>query len=519
MKDPKIKDLNKQWHDLAKDGQAIGKQIQDLEASPDTEEKPRKLADLYAQLSITDEQMDELLAQMRQLRILSYKDDPEKILRDAKTIAGKYTKEEFIDYAKRQRRNIDIGVSVIYKQLELGDITEKELQEALPKLHPKMQENFTGACWYLEGQLEFEREALDYYGLDPTGQKLKRIIEQKVSEWYEKPQPLYAPLVNNKATNALAKLNSEALKEDPITHTFLATIDGVHFTLDNRQRSNDSQLIKTMDLLMVRLGEVLQMKAPREILEKTRLFAIPLREYMELCGLSDRKNAREQLTRSLQDLYHTSASWREEIHYNLETGEKLSTPELHTFNSRLLVSIGNPAKPIDNGQAIVELNPRFIEALSQGFIAPLPLYLFKINQHKHPHAYRIGRLFALHENMNIGKGNRHRISVKTILDRLPGIPSYEEVMATSKKVSQLIIEPIERDLDALQDEYNGIKWHYCNANGDPLTDEQLENYTYKEWETWLVEFEHIDYPPQKKRLGQIEKKRKNKAKKPSKKVN
>ena len=171
------------------------------------------------------------------------------------------------------------------------------------------------------------------------------------------------------------------------------------------------------------------MKAPREILEKTRLFAIPLREYMELCGLSDRKNAREQLTRSLQDLYHTSASWREEIHYNLETGEKLSTPELHTFNSRLLVSIGNPAKPIDNGQAIVELNPRFIEALSQGFIAPLPLYLFKINQHKHPHAYRIGRLFALHENMNIGKGNRHRISVKTILDRLPGIPNYEEVMA------------------------------------------------------------------------------------------
>ena len=510
----RTKEMDEKWRALAEEGQRLSEEILELE---DRDKDSPRLADLYAKLSINEEQFDKLIEQMREFRIQGYKDNPEKIFRDAEQIASKYTKEEFIDYAKYQNANINYAVSTIYKQLELGQITEKELQEELPKLKPRMQQNFAGAVWYLEGQLEFERDVILRYGLDPTGQRLKDIIEKKAGEWYEKPAPLYAPIVNNKATNALAKIDTGSFTEDEIKHIWTANVDGVRFLLDNNQPANDVQIIRTMDLLLIRLAEVIHLKAPSEILKGTGLFTISLNEYMELCGLSDRKNAREQLSKSLQYLYHTSATWEDIIYYDIETGEKLKTPEAHKFDSRLLISIGDPLQPIENGRAIVELHPKFVQALSQGQIALLPRYILKINTHKHPHAYRIARFLALYQSMNLEKGNEHRISVKSILDKLPEIPSYEEVMATSKKVSQLIINPVERDLNALQDEYKGIKWHYCNSKGEPLTDEQLENYSYSDWITWLIEFEHINYPPQEERRKKLQERRKEKSKKPTKK--
>lgn len=516
MDNPTRKDLDTQWKKLAEEGQRIGEEILELESKD--KDSPR-LAELYAQLAINEDQFDAVLEAMREFRIQGYKNNPEKIYKDAKLILSNYTKEEFIDYAKHQNANINYAVSIIYKQLELGEITEEELKEELPKLRPRMQQNFAGAVWYLEGQLEFEREVIARYGLDPTGQRLKDLIEKKASEWYEKPAPLYVPIVNNKATNALAKINTEAFIEDKINHIWESNIDGVRFVLDNNQEANSTQIIKTMDLLLTRLAEVIKLKAPSELLKGTGLFAISLKEYMELCGLSDRTNARAQLTKSLQYLYNTSATWIDTIYYDLDTGEKLKSPESHKFSSRLLISIGDPLQPIESGRAIVELHPNFVQALSAGQIALLPRYMLKINTHKHPHAYRIARFLALYHNMNLEKPNENRISVKAILDKLPGIPSYDEVMATSKKLTQLIITPVERDLNALQDEYKGIKWHYCNSNGDPLTDEQLEDYSYNEWITWLIEFEHLNYPPQEERRKKLQGRRKEKAKKPAKKEN
>lgn len=516
MKDPTYKDMQRQWRQLAEEGQELGKEIQELES---TDKDSPRLADLYAKISIKQDQMDELLDAMREFRIQSYSKNPEKIFSQIKEILKRISKEQFLDFVNRRNSAINLAFNIIYDKYESGEITQTELEENLPKIRPRVSESFQGSCDYLTEELYFEREVIARYGLDPTGQRLKDLIEKKAGEWYEKPAPLYVKTVNNKATNALAKIDTEAFIEDKINHIWESNIDGVRFVLDNNQEANSTQIIKTMDLLLTRLAEVIKLKAPSELLKGTGLFSISLKDYMELCGLSDRKNAREQLSKSLQYLYNTSATWIDTIYYDLDTGDKLKTPEAYKFSSRLLISIGDPLQPIESGRAIVELHPNFVQALSAGKIAYLPRYMLKINTRKHPHAYRIARFLALYHNMNIEKPNENRISVKALLDKLPDIPSYDEVMATSKKLTQLIINPVERDLNALQDEYKGIKWHYCNSNGDPLTDEQLEDYSYNEWITWLIEFEHLNYPPQEERRKKLQERRKGKGKKPTKKKN
>ena len=46
-------------------------------------------------------------------------------------------------------------------------------------------------------------------------------------------------------------------------------------------------------------------------------------------------------------------------------------------------------------------------------------------------------------------------------------------------------------------------WHYCNPNGTPLTDEQIESYSYDKWINWLVDFTFADYPDQSERIKKI----------------
>ena len=53
--------------------------------------------------------------------------------------------------------------------------------------------------------------------------------------------------------------------------------------------------------------------------------------------------------------------------------------------------------------------------------------------------------------MNIGKNNEDIISVKALLSDAPYIPSYEKVMKTGRQLNQRIIEPFERDMDALSE--------------------------------------------------------------------
>ena len=116
--------------------------------------------------------------------------------------------------------------------------------------------------------------------------------------------------------------------------------------------------------------------------------------------------------------------------------------------------------------------------------------------------------------MNIGKSNSNRIAVKSIIDALPDLPKYREVKKREQSTTHKIIIPFERDLIALKDSYGMLAdWNYCQSNGKPLTDEQLESYSYNEWSDWLIDFSLANYPDQSERIQKISDFRKSKSQK------
>ena len=94
------------------------------------------------------------------------------------------------------------------------------------------------------------------------------------------------------------------------------------------------------------------------------------------------------------------------------------------------------------------------------------------------------------------------------------MPTYDEVMNADgdRHIEKRIIRPFERDMNALVDEYDILEtWHYCTKNGEMLTDEQLQNYDYSDWNEWLIEFYLKEYPQQTEmlRLAEHSEKKKN----------
>ena len=61
----------------------------------------------------------------------------------------------------------------------------------------------------------------------------------------------------------------------------------------------------------------------------------------------------------------------------------------------------------------------------------------------------------------------------------------------------IIIEPFERDMDALDEAFT---WEYCRSKGAPLTDEELTNMSYEIFKELLVKITWRAYPDQTKRL-------------------
>ena len=131
------------------------------------------------------------------------------------------------------------------------------------------------------------------------------------------------------------------------------------------------------------------------------------------------------------------------------------------------------------------------EYLSKAYIMPYPENLFQINSRYNPHAYYLGRKLIDHYNQNLGKRNRKRILVSTLLKCLPELPNYE----TTRRVSELIISPFERDLDALVDDYRILNsWEYCNKDGVTVDESSLQNMNYATWIKLFVLFEPLNFP-------------------------
>lgn len=331
---------------------------------------------------------------------------------------------------------------------------------------------------------------------------------QKVQDIVDSVSVKYSNMLQGNLTNALAHTSKRNFTFNPMTEEGIAETGEVIITT---KKYHDLTLNvpahKVLDILTTKLTRNFPYgtEVTLESLVKHRSVKISVNEYMKLCNLTDRAGARKQLKEAILDLYNISLECDEE-RYHMPKGRKRGKTETIHWKARILDStIEDISKdPVKQGNITANFTLEIVKYFSQAFIMPYPDKLLHINANDNRHSYYIGRKLVEHHNMNIGKENANRISVKTLLTALPDLPSYEN----TKHVTQQIINPFDRDLMALQDKYNILaSWHYCNSGGEPLTDEQVESYRYDNWIQWLIEFELADYPDQSERLAEKKRKR------------
>lgn len=324
-----------------------------------------------------------------------------------------------------------------------------------------------------------------------SGVKITAPVEQRKST--------FSTIRQGTATNALTKIKPSTKRNtviDPITGTATITQGNLSITIPDFTKligfkTSTYQLLDALTVALTETGA------------KSPVIALSLEEYMAKRGLKDKKEARKQATDDLEILFNAKISFKEKR----KKGQEQDFHDIRIIDS----------KGIRKGIINVTFGTAFYNILLGYPIMPYPAQLWTLNSKYNPNSFYLLRKIAEHKNMNVGKKNEDIIAVKTLLAVAPSIPSYDEVMGQSRHINRLIIEPFERDMDALEDT---LTWAYCHSNNTPLTDEELSSMSYDIFITLLIKTDWKQYPDQTarierkaKRLEQAEKAKKTTKKK------
>jgi len=260
-------------------------------------------------------------------------------------------------------------------------------------------------------------------------------------------------LAQNKPSNALAKMLTQRIGDPAqldiygsgsiVEKDFKLFIKGYSELVSGGVKQSAAMLL---DSLMI--------TATENGLQDT-LICLPLKKYMEMRGLSDEKATRAQVKGDINAL--------ERIHFEYKgTGKQRG--------AWLKVSIsGGTVGQIKNGDILFRFNQDFFNSFKTGsgnkfLYMYFPREALQGNTRANPWKYWLGRKISEHKRINIGKANADIISVKTLIDACPNYPTYDAVMNSDRHIDTRIIQPFERDLDALSP---SIKWNYQGLTESP----------------------------------------------------
>lgn len=257
---------------------------------------------------------------------------------------------------------------------------------------------------------------------------------------------------------------------DTITGAATTTKGDVVLKMNNYSKLSGPKT-STYQLLMVLNAKLTSegMKGPR--------VSMSLADYMSARGLKNRKETKAQVQKDLEVLMNTTLSWEERRRGKIET-----------FRA---VNLADSASISRNGDISFTFSSTFFEILKSYPIARISSQLPKVNSHKNPNAFAFLYKINLHKAMNYNKANADVIAVSTLLDVASTIPSFDEVMQGNRNLTERIIEPFERDLNALADTFT---WEYCHRNHAPLMQAELETFDFSTFKELLIHVIWNNYP-------------------------
>lgn len=326
---------------------------------------------------------------------------------------------------------------------------------------------------------EREKKALEALeAVESTAPAISRVVPS-ILPTGEREKSTFSTIRQGIATNTLTKIKPSTKRNtiiDTITGTATITQGNFSITIPDFTklkgfRTSTYQLLDALTVALTETGA------------KSPAVALSLEEYMKKRGLKDKKEARKQVTDDLETLFNATISFKEKR----KKGQEQDFHDIRIIDS----------KGIRKGIINVTFGTAFYNILLGYPIMPYPAQLWELNSKRNPNSFYLLRKIAEHKNMNVGKKNEDIIAVKTLLAAAPYLPSYEEVMNTDRAISRRIIEPFERDMDALEDT---LTWTYCHSNNTPLTDEELSSMSYDTFISLLIKIDWKQYPDQTARL-------------------
>lgn len=326
---------------------------------------------------------------------------------------------------------------------------------------------------------EREKKALEALeAVESTAPAISRVVPS-ILPTGEREKSTFSTIRQGTATNALTKIKPSTKRNtiiDTITGTATITQGNLSITIPDFTklkgfRTSTYQLLDALTVALTETGA------------KNPVVALSLEEYMKKRGLKDKKETRKQVADDLETLFNAKISFKEKR----KKGQEQDFHDIRIIDS----------KGIRKGIINVTFGTAFYKILLGYPIMPYPAQLWELNSKRNPNSFYLLRKIAEHKNMNVGKKNEDIIAVKTLLAVAPYLPSYEEVMNTDRAISRRIIEPFERDMDALEDT---LTWTYCHSNNTPLTDEELSSMSYDTFISLLIKIDWKQYPDQTARL-------------------
>lgn len=311
----------------------------------------------------------------------------------------------------------------------------------------------------------------------------------------------FSPMLQGGATNTLTKTSVHKTPPNVDEITGLATInnEGLTIFIEGYDKLAGGLRVSTHKLLDLCTLQLTQQNDYRGKGVLHTAVDIALDDYIEALGIPHTKaskdKARRRVKEDLETLYSTSLEWQ-------ETG----TGPLGDFaKTRICTMVG-----IRRGRIQIDFTNAFTSYLTSAYIMQYPRAILQISE-KFSNSYHLGRKLLLHHSIdsNQRRGTASIISIRSLLENAPELPSFAQVRATDRAYTRRIIEPFERDMNALHD---FLRWNYCNAKGKPLTEDQLAHFSYEVFSTSYVYFEVDDFPDPAERLERKERARRKEKK-------
>lgn len=283
----------------------------------------------------------------------------------------------------------------------------------------------------------------------------------------------YGTISQNNALNNIFRINDKRnTKELPFNKKQIQTDAVTAITQATHLGLAEAQMLEYINL---KFNQV-----PNH--ENTAEFMFTLKEYMTDAGKKDPKSARNAIKHRLDAIASTAYS------YN---GGDDKSPYNQNFGAHPL--LGYDYKR--GGKVYVTLTSFFHDLLvNHTMPMPYPKLLFMLDPVRDAVAIYILKAIFVNKRINKASPRGNRIKVKTLLNKIESLPTYDEVMASDRRVTDRIIDPVFKAVERLANSKDGVinRYSFIDKDGKMLNYDNLDYATFIDADLVIEEWNH--YP-------------------------